>query len=513
MFKKVRQIVGALIAHQPPIGAIVRFPKYGNWNIADGVDYSMPIPMPARLNEAGYEVEREHRLREAAKQYQSQFGDPFVTDTPWQMLPTIDPLNEWDWSTRRDVLERTNLLWKRNPIAKAAVGYTRQFAVGKGATIVYQNDVVEEICTEFLENSENAWKQLEKELIQDLQVDGELFIRFHTGSDGEAIITTIPPSEVHEIVTDPEFFRRVESYNGWHGGNRFEIPDNEVLHVAINKKSYWQRGIPDLYAIIPWLHAYKSWLENRARHNAYRGLMYDVTLTNATASQVAARLMAIKEPPAGPFISVHNQNEEWRVDEAKIGANEAADDGRQIKLMAAVGLQMPEYFLADGENANLASATAQQLPALRTFEDWQDIMEEQVVGGILRKVVEINIAAGRVSEYVSEMAKDGTPTGEQIKAVKAFTVSYPSLEAADPKTIAEALAIAVDHEWISNETAAGELPFGVDYQVEQRKIEAELQAQNEQIEKGLRPRPISPFGGGMSPFGGNEQEQENNEEE
>jgi xanthosine utilization system XapX-like protein len=60
---------------------------------------------------------------------------------------------------------------------------------------------------------------------------------------------------------------------------------------------------------------------------------------------------------------------------------------------------------------------------------------------------------------------------KKILAVEAFEVKAAELEQDDPKTLAEALQIAVGNEWASGETAATRLGF--DPMVEKKKIEQE----------------------------------------
>ena len=175
---------------------------------------------------------------------------------------------------------------------------------------------------------------------------------------------------------------------------------------------------------------------------------------------------------------VTNDKQELAAVDGKVGAGDAAEDGRQVKLMSAVGMNLPEYMLSDGENANLASATAQQLPALRTFTDYQDTLVNSVWRPIYKAVIQAAIDAELFPEMVEEQDADGEPlfddedggtqTPRMVKAVDAFDLVAPELESDDPKTLAEALQIAVGRGWASDETASGRMGF--DYQVEQKKI-------------------------------------------
>src|SRR3990167_6199335 len=260
--------------------------------------------------------------------------------------------------------------------------------------------------------------------------------------------------------------------------------------------SYELRGRPEIFRILPWLSAYKSWLENRARQNHWRdALLWDVTLDGATSGQVAAKRAQYKQPPAPGSLAIHNEKEKWNPLTNKSSAGDVAEDGRQIKLMIAAGAQLPEYMLSDGANANLASATAQQLPSLRKFTDFQDILIWQLWVPIYKRVIQNAIDAKRLPEECDEQDEEGDTIKilskrekpqngnmvampqrphnktKSIDTLEAFTLTGPELESSDPKTLADALSLALGQGWVSSETAAGRMGF--DYRMEQKRIKRE----------------------------------------
>ena len=489
-----------------------------DFTIYDGVNYEQPLVIPQHLEgeaRAKYvrAVMQEAVLREASAAFHFQFDSPYNRDVPFN-IPTTDPLREWDFRTRREVLARCHMAWERNPLAKAAVKLIRFFTVGEGFTVSCRNqEHVGALLKAFREDPDNDVEALEKELCDTLVVDGELFIRKFvnagraeaagaddddedsdagapdTPDDGRMALACIPAWEIDWIETAPgnakrkRFYHQIGSqYSGRPGDVEIvdeEIPAAQIVHVAINKLAYEVRGRPDLFAILPWLKAYKQWLENRARQNFWRGaILWWLKLVGGTPGQVAAARAQYKQPPPPGSMLVTNDKQELAAVDGKVGAGDAAEDGRQVKLMSAVGMNLPEYMLSDGENANLASATAQQLPALRTFTDYQDTLVNSVWRPIYKAVIQAAIDAELFPEMVEEQDADGEPlfddedggtqTPRMVKAVDAFDLVAPELESDDPKTLAEALQIAVGRGWASDETASGRMGF--DYQVEQKKI-------------------------------------------
>jgi len=478
--------------------------------IEDGVDYRRPLMVPSDVQQQGQEAVTRY-LMESEQLYRGPFDMPYRSAQDMPMVPiTDDPLREWDYQTRKYVLTNCHAAYQRNPVAKRAVNVTRQFAVGKGHTVKTQNTKVQEIIDAFRENPENNILEYERTFLQDLIVDGELFIRFVAGkgdTEGETAIVPTPPWYVREIKTDPEFFRRIESYkleyNNPQTGEpvKMEVKPEDMLHVPINNHSYELRGRPDLYAILPWLKAYKDWLEDRHRQNKWRGaLLWGVKIIGAAAGVIGAKVAQYRKPPTPGSIVVHSEKEEWSVMSNPVAANDASEDGRQFRMMAATGMDLPEFMLGDGENANLATATAQQLPSLWKFTDAQEIMKERVWTSIYKRVIQNAVAAGLLTETVTVEDADGDPildtNGEKqtVDAIKAFSVSYYDLLASDPKTLAEALTLAVSAEWCSNETAAERMDF--DWQLEKKRIANEKEQKRSE---GAQGKEITPADIGVDP--------------
>ena len=510
MIKFLEALLRRFFLRNTPAGGIIQANDSAG-RIYDGVPYTLPLIVPEAIRDNPQAIQE---FAEAlGDEFKSQFGTPYQSGNPVR-LPTVNrPLEEWDYPTRKYVLEQCHLAWERNPIAKTAVFYTRAFSVGNGASIAYKNKEVEAVCEAFINDPENAVRDLEKSTVDGLFIDGEAFFRFFRGdgTEGELQETKIVPLVPWGIIGIRHaigFFRRVEAYrynitqdNGDDYQREFDnvnedIPAGEVHHLAINRLSYERRGRPDLFVMLPWLQAYKEWLENRARQNFWRGaVLFWVKLINALPSQVMAKLNAYKRPPQPGSVVVSNDKEEWNQFSPNVGANDASEDGRAFRAMAATGARLPESWLSDGANANLATATAQALPAITSFGEYQDIMVDQFWKPILKRAIQNAVDAGMLPETVPVQDADGDPIKDTkpIKAVEAFEATYSDLSQNDPKTIVEALALALTADLISTKTARGLTPWQLDSQMEEKNIEAERQKQVDAMAAGLYPMPFDPI--------------------
>ena len=451
----------------------------------------------------------------------TQFGNPFNTgpaNAPY-VIPTDHPLREWNTQMRWRVAVNTHSAVQRNPLAKRAVNVTRQFVVGRGHTVSCLNKDVERIINEFRANPENNVNGYDKTFVQDLMIDGELFIR-HQSTEGRTVIVPLKPWRVIGINADPDFFRRVNFYRyqtvtadyqlrdssgaqpGADRPGNIEIPADQIVHVAINNHSYELRGRSDLFSVLVWLKGYNNWLEERARQNKWRGaVIWWVKILSRAGNIVASKAAQYRKPPKSGSVWVTSENEEVSALNNPVGANDAAEDGRQIRLMIANGVDLPEYMLADGENANLATANAQELPALWKFTDGQEIMKEQVWTPIYRTVLQNAIDAGLLKSEVEVQDSDGDPKldsngqTQTVDTLEAFEVRFYELQADDPKTLQEALGLALSNEIVSRQGAqeVSAPTFGLDPNTEAKRIDAEREKMRNEAAQGLRqPYPQAP---------------------
>lgn len=479
--------------------------------IRNGASYEQPLVIPRKVSRAGGEAVAAFMESATRDSYKFQFDTPqrSAADLPIQPV-TEDPLTEWDAETREDVIANCHTAYDRDPIAKAAVDLTTSFVVGDGMHVTYKNEAVRDVLEAFINSDDNPVREYERELLKDLQIDGELMLRFHTDDSGQTVVVPVRPWEITEIEVEQGFVRRPVRYKWEYDGRANHIsptqprvpkqaewiPAEHVRHVAINRRSYELRGKPDLYVMLPWLRAYKEWLEDRARQNYWRGaLLFHVQVDTASAATLSAVAARYATPPTPGSVAVTSAKETITPVTNTSAAGEVAEDGRQLKLMAAVGKKLPEYMLADGENANLASTNNQELPALTQFGEYQRVMLEQVWRPVFRRVIQNAIDAGLLPAEVVEQASDFEPTGEgNIPALEAFDLAYEPLSQDDPLNVAQALQIAYDNNWVSARTASTEM--GYDYGKETKLMDEEIEQQRDKIAAGLLP-PMP----GMNPDG------------
>jgi hypothetical protein len=162
---------------------------------------------------------------------------------------------------------------------------------------------------------------------------------------------------------------------------------------------------------------------------------------------------------------VHNQNEKWTVKEFQ--TKSVSDDGRRaLLLIIAAGVGFAEYMLADGSNANLATARTQQLPAIKRFSDKQDSY-----GFIFSLILEFMIKVGVKYNNVKASKKET----EYIP-----TIIFPPIIEADDKTETDTTIAELNNGIISKKTARNILGRSDDF--ENKQIAKELEYETDMTE-------------------------------
>ena len=493
-------------------GTLIEPPRQPGIN--DGLDYGMPVALgrqhTAALQAAG---KLDEYLKEASETFRFQFDQPYrgAADDYPVLAITEDPLKEWNWTVREYVLTQTHAAYSRNPIAQRAVKYMQAFTTGEGFNLVCNNSAVRDALEDFINDSDNRLRDYERTVIRDLCVDGELIIRIY--EDGERLIAVpLRPWECQWITTERGFFRRPISYRFQRyvtegdapTGQKTEIEDipaEQIMHVAINRHGYELRGRPELYPVLPWLRAYKEWLENRARQNHWRGsLLWFVQVAGGAGNLLSAVAARWRRAPSPGSVAVESDKVSVQPLTNSIAAGDAAEDGRQIKLMSAVGFGLPEYMLADGSNSNLASATTQEMPALTTFQEFQYILVECLWTPLFTRVIQRLLDAGLLPPQVPEQDADGDDVLDadgkrrMIDTLDAFTVEYAPIQNTDIVNIANAMQVALNNGLVSRETASREMGF--DPAIENKRIERERAQAMSDMVNGQAPMPP-----GMTPPG------------
>ena len=139
----------------------------------------------------------------------------------------------------------------------------------------------------------------------------------------------------------------------------------------------------------------------------------------------------------------HSDTESWQAVRPQIGADDAAADGRAIRLMIATGAMLPEHYLGEGGTVNRATAAEMGLPAIKRMQRRQELFRAMLTR-LINRVLDEGVAAGRIGP----------------KTNRKFVVQFEELSAAPIEGLAvaterltRALKTAEEQGWVSKEEA------------------------------------------------------------
>ena len=297
----------------------------------------------------------------------------------------------------------------QNSTARAIINHLLFYVFGAGVVVTAQdsNPAVQDYITE-CRKVDRAFKV--SELVFRTLRDGETFIRKFSESNSRCISRRFIDSDnIADINTDPDDIVKVDSYQ-WlpTGKTKSESIDAaEMQHIKLFVDSNVKRGRPILEPVIAKIIKYDEWLNDRVILNrALSSVFLEIIVSKGSPSDrtsVGSRFqdttakssqygIATKKPPAPGTIAVHGDNEEWKWNSPDIKADSCNEDGRQLRLTIAAGVQIPEFMLtSDASNANYSSTLVSEAPFVRLVQYFQTQVFEPEIKQIYREDIEYGI--------------------------------------------------------------------------------------------------------------------------
>lgn len=337
------------------------------------------------------------------------------------------------------------------------------------------NDPIRNIWMEFVSDTENklaftTHKSLQVMLDQVI-TDGEKFyICFESpGVTPYLKVTEIPVEEIEEIIYDPNnrlrpvYYRRQFIEKKYNGANQQYEPDGapkslfyldyritdddltkikgikipkakigegKVRHILINdlQTKTGIRGVSELYASREWFRVFKEFMEGRAAINQAAQAISYVRKIKGGPAAVASMSGRIGGLPTGESLdntevqkltrpvkaAVYNENQAVELDWMKTdtGAQNAKEDARMLLATGGAGVSTMVHYFGEGGDANLATAQSMELPMVKSYEDWQQFVEDFFIGWF---------------EYVLRLANESEDPKSISEDVQRFGITFPPI--------------------------------------------------------------------------------------
>lgn len=462
-------------------------------------------------------------------------------------------VNDWEKghqeANQLEAVRKSREFDRWDPHAHGILNTMMYYIMGKGLSLQPKSDdpMIMYVWREFFTADRNKMQFKQFEMVRRTIRDGELFIRIFNKDEngnptGKTTVRFIDPLMVRSpgdatgkdkapgqsikngVVTNPDDVEEVIEYQVMRRDDQTKydtIPADEIIHVKINADSDQKRGEPGLQSILQYFRHYEQWMQNRIILNKMRTAIVMIKKVEGTPTEVSnmartlplARRQAANETKQKNFrggtIITEGPGVTYRMESANINATDAKEDGRNIILAMAAGMNVPEYLFGDASNANYASTMIAESPFVKMIQFYQ-MFFEYYIGLLFKKVIENACDAGLLEapsddEFIAELKRIRTlseanpadnktqvqdakgtetpelspreaalkellPDGKMETPTEIFfgvDIQWPEIIHRDVDKQAMALSVMRQNGWISDPTAASAL--GYDYGEEVRK--------------------------------------------
>jgi hypothetical protein len=285
------------------------------------------------------EAYRKDKLSEAAARCLEDCCDSFASDDYTWSSGTHDQYNYTEYVPQlggpffrqmylTDMLaahQKSFESYNHNPLARRLIKIIKQYALARGYKVQSKDSTATDIWDAF-EKKFKVRDRMRKSWVTDYLIFGEFFL-------DRAKITSIDPSTIWDIITDPEDIDNVYYYyqsfptafqqftgydvKGVSGAKDVkaqeyiirQLPYDRVFHLKGDGCSAEKRGRPTLYPILSWLKRFKDyWNAEMVKAWVQASYVYDVTVKgdDGDVSTIAGS-DDIKKVPAIGSSYVHNE--------------------------------------------------------------------------------------------------------------------------------------------------------------------------------------------------------------
>lgn len=370
-------------------------------------------------------------------------------DLAWNNVSADPARLDLPYDQRVRQIERARAQARKSPLAKTAIGLLQHYVLGQGVSVKAQNKtIVARVVDEFMNDPRNK-KILtshdgQKEFLSAIFTDGSFFIvLFPDKEAGTLQLGTIDALYVEDAIPDPGNAKIIKWYKVKRPNTQFNFARGEwetalgqefvyyrhwenddpvptgmggklqpglVMQIDVDKAG-GKFGQSQLATAGVWLEAHRQFMENRATINAAAAAVAWRKKRLGSPTDVAAeaqRMQSSLVNNANRFDSnptraagatvVENAGSHMEWVDTNTGGAAADYDERKLRMMAGSGMGgIPNHYFGDEAAANLATATAMELPLLKMYEEWQAML-----GATLQQLIEFALSvaheAGRIGE-------------------------------------------------------------------------------------------------------------------
>lgn len=364
----------------------------------------------------------------------------------------------------------SKVFWYKNysAIAKMVIDMTRNFVLGKGFNIEFEDDKAEKAWKKY--DDRNNIQESARLWCDELSTFGEVFLRKFPSPTG-LMHRSCDPSTFWEIVTDPENIADVKYYHQQYNtqyqlyGTKDvplskyiinQIPPQLMIHEKINVTSYEKRGRSDLLAPLLYFKYYEDYMSAKLiRIKNESSFIWDVEIDGSdedVQAYINSSESAVDVPAGSDFI--HNKAIKRTPLTPTFGKASNDETAKDILSYVAMGVSIPVNYMGTfgvGGNSKAGALVATEPVAKRMVE--RQLKLEHIIRRVVQDVL---VDAG-------------------LDPKSKFEINFPEIMEEDRSQKIQDLVLAKDEQVISHKKMsliiAKELKITkYDYDEEQKEI-------------------------------------------
>jgi len=372
-----------------------------------------------------------------------------------------------------------------NPVLWGALEVISSFVIGEG---VSYGEIADTKGMQAIEDFwfENDIDELIRRFFTEWMVDGEnltIFPEFEP--DGTPEVALYDVDDYLNLKTKPGLPHKVQSAEVVLAGDTIENPttlqSDQFTWMA--NDSLWNdpRGWPVIMRAIGPAFAYVGFVNTRMRVHDIQARINALYWAFANdQKELDAKAEKYKNlPKTGRVLTLHKlptgEKEEFEFLETKANAVDSVADGRQIRLIFALAMNLPEHYLGEGGDVNRSTADAMGAPTKKAFKKkqqyvkrWLDMITRTM---LIRKF-------GAKARYTVKKYRANDNGGIDVSSSRVpatrleFPWLFPEINDEDAMGLVRRVQLAAQFRLASQETLSGMMGF--DWAAELERLPRDL---------------------------------------
>lgn len=390
---------------------------------------------------------------------------------------------------RYDTRRKTNTdnmynLWKESPLLQNRVAQLNALVFGTEVKFIYEDATTQEVIDRFWRV--NRLRRKLDAICTDAQLFGEVFFGLFPQDSGDVLLSIytskqvdidFDPANIYNInryivtykdeekgteeqldlmpietyLNDIEFSQgitaglvsKVKKMLGMNGGGNIK-GKGVMCHIKFNNSTGEVYGTSDFKQAADYVQDYENFVGDRFTvHEIYGSPAYDITINTDDPEVIENRINELAGFGIGSN-PVHNQEEEWKPLEHKVGGVPTREDDVVFRGMLCAALSFPQFMLfnQDEQSRNDNNTFA----VTKLAENRQAAFKEAFVD---------------IHKFVVAIA------GGDIATVDKGQILFPEIDTMSEKTKAETYVLKVGANIVSRRTAATNMGHNWDLELEQ----------------------------------------------